>query len=254
MLKFLKKTEIKGKSVAEAKQHALKELGLDESEVTFVSVEEGSKGFLGIGAKDATVVVEVNDVVSAAAKKFLSDIFSAMGVEIEISTKLSDNLLEIELFGDELGIVIGKRGDTLDSIQYLTSLAINGVSDDYIKVTIDAENYRQKRHDSLISLSDRLAQKVIRTGKKHTLEPMNPYERRIIHSNLQSNDKVTTFSVGEEPYRKVVISPKNSRQYSSKRYSGGYNADKSTTGGYSTGYEVSDYVPSYSQDIEETEE
>ena len=253
MLKFPKRTEIKGKSVAEAKQRALIELGLDEEAVEFVSVEEAAKGFLGIGSKDATVVVEVKDVVSAAAKKFLSELFAAMNIEIEIYTKLEDNMLSIELVGSDLGIVIGKRGDTLDSIQYLTSLAVNAISDDYIKVTIDAENYRQKRHDSLIALSNRLAQKVERTGRKHTLEPMNPYERRIIHSNLQSNDKVTTFSVGEEPYRKVVISPKNPRPYSSKKY-GGYSAKKSTTGGYSNGYEVSDYVPTYSQEIEETEE
>lgn len=253
MLKFPKRTEIKGKSVAEAKERALIELGLDEEAVEFVSVEEAAKGFLGIGSKDATVVVEVKDVVSAAAKKFLSELFAAMNIEIEIYTKLEDNMLSVELVGSDLGIVIGKRGDTLDSIQYLTSLAVNAISDDYIKVTIDAENYRQKRHDSLIALSNRLAQKVERTGRKHTLEPMNPYERRIIHSNLQSNDKVTTFSVGEEPYRKVVISPKNPRPYSSKKY-GGYSSKKSTTGGYSSGYEVSDYVPTYSQDIEETEE
>ncbi len=254
MLKFQKRTEIKGKSVAEAKERALIELGVDADAVEFVSIEEPQKGFLGIGSKDATVVVEVKDVVSVAAKKFLTDLFKAMNIEIEICTKLDENLLNVELIGENLGIVIGKRGDTLDSIQYLTSLAVNAISDEYIKVTIDAENYRQKRHDSLITLSNRLAQKVERTGRKHTLEPMNPYERRIIHANLQSNDKVTTFSVGEEPYRKVVISPKNPRPYSSKKYSNSYSAKKNTTGGYPSGYEVSDYVPSYSQDIEETEE
>ena len=108
-----------------------------------------------------------------------------------------------------MGIVIGKRGDTLDSLQYLTSLVVNRASEGYIKISIDTENYREKRSEALEALAQRLAAKVARTGKKFTLEPMNPYERRIIHSSLQDNEDVTTYSIGQEPYRKVVIAPKN---------------------------------------------
>lgn len=117
-----------------------------------------------------------------------------------------------------MGIVIGKRGDTLDSLQYLTSLVVNQRSDDYIKVSIDTENYREKRAEALLALSTRLADKVTKTGKKFTLEPMNPYERRIIHSNLQDSETVTTYSVGSEPYRKVVIAPKNAKPYGKGGY------------------------------------
>jgi spoIIIJ-associated protein len=135
----------------------------------------------------------------------------------------SDDTLLINLDGENMGIVIGKRGDTLDSIQYLTSLVINQQTEGYIKVTIDTENYREKRSEALLALSSRLAEKVTKTGKKFTLEPMNPYERRIIHSNLQDSETVTTFSIGTEPYRKVVIAPKNAKPYAKK---GGFKKGK----------------------------
>ena len=218
MLKFLKETEKTAKSVDEAKKLALAELGVGEEDVTFEVNEEGAKGFLGIGAKDASVTATVLDVPTAVAKKFLSDVFAAMGLEVEIKAVTEDNVLAIELFGDNMGIVIGKRGDTLDSLQYLTSLIVNRESDRYIKVTVDAENYREKRCNALIALSNRLADKVARTGRRHTLEPMNPYERRIIHSNLQNNESVTTRSVGEDPYRKIIIEPKNAKPYYRKPY------------------------------------
>ncbi len=252
MLKFLKKTEKTAKSVSEAKALALFEMGVGEEEVTFTVTDEGSKGFLGIGAKDACVIAEVNDAVTATAKKFLTELFESMGVKLEMTVTHEENMLNIDLVGDDMGIVIGKRGDTLDSLQYLTSLVVNSYTEEYIKVTLDAENYRQKRHDSLIALSDRLAAKVAKTGRKHTLEPMNPYERRIIHSNLQANEKVTTFSVGDEPYRKVVIAPKNARAYKSGYSSKDYSK-KSSYGGYSNGYDSS-YKPSYTEEAEITEE
>ncbi|MDO5397749.1 MAG: RNA-binding cell elongation regulator Jag/EloR [bacterium] len=148
------------------------------------------------------------------ATKFLTDIFGAMQLDVKISTEMeSEDSLIVNLDGENMGIVIGKRGDTLDSLQYLTSLVINQQTENYIKVTIDTENYREKRTEALLALSNRLADKVARTGKKFTLEPMSPYERRIIHSNLQENEAVTTFSVGTEPYRKVVIAPKSQRPY-----------------------------------------
>ncbi len=255
MLQFLKKTEKTAKSVSEATELALQELGADESEVKVEVVEEGAKGFLGLGAKEAVVTAELIDVKKVAAKKFLSELFGAMNLEVEIKIESDGNNLNIELVGDDMGIVIGKHGDTLDSVQYLTSLAVNGISDEYVKVNIDTENYRQKRYDTLVALSERLAQKVAKTGRKHTLDPMNPYERRIIHANLQSNEEVTTFSIGQEPFRKVVIAPKDYKPYQKRGYgssNGGYSK-RSSYGGYKS-YDSTSYEPSYSQDEAESEE
>lgn len=252
MLKFLKKTEKTAKSVDEAKALALAELGVSEENVIINVIEEGTKGFLGLGAKEARVVAEVKDQNAAIATKFLCELFDAMKIEVGIyAVSGEDNTLNIELTGDDMGIVIGKRGDTLDGIQYLTSLVVNSINDDYIKVTIDAENYREKRYNALINLSERLAAKVLKTGRKQTLEPMNPYERRIIHANLQSNDKVTTYSIGEDPYRKVVIAPKNPRPYNKKNSYGGYNK-KGSYGGYRS-YENTDYTPEVAEDTYDEE-
>ena len=152
------------------------------------------------------------------ATKFLSDLLNAMQIEVKITAEMqSEDTLLVNLDGENMGIVIGKRGDTLDSLQYLTSLVINQQTENYIKVTIDTENYREKRTEALLVLSNRLAEKVTKTGKKFTLEPMSPYERRIIHANLQESETVTTFSVGTEPFRKVVIAPKNVRRSFKKK-------------------------------------
>ena len=214
-----KTIEKKGKTVEEALALALEELGVGEEDVTYTVLEEPSKGFLGIGTKDALVKVEVKDSVAGSAKKFLSDIFSAMDLEVGIVVVHEDDSINIDLSGDNMGIIIGKRGDTLDSLQYLTSLVANKNRDKYAytRVTLDTEGYREKRVESLKALSERLAAKVGRSGKRYTLEPMNPYERRIIHANLQDNEYVTTFSIGEEPYRKVVIAPKNERKKTYQR-------------------------------------
>ena len=241
--------EKRAKSVEAAVEEALKELNVSRDKVDIEIVDEGSKGFLGIGAKDAVVKVTLKQEAPAkkeapaavtkaapetsaparqvkkelgapedAAKKFLDDIFKAMELEVNVTSRMEDGTVVIELEGDNMGIVIGKRGDTLDSLQYLTSLVVNQCSEDYIKVSIDTENYREKRAEALLALSNRLAAKVEKTGRKFTLEPMNPYERRIIHSNLQDNPAVTTYSVGQEPYRKVVIASKNPKPYRKKNY------------------------------------
>lgn len=256
--------EKRAKSVELAIEEALKELNVTKDKVNIEIIEEGSKGFLGIGAKDAVVNVTLkeksvskpvqkpvsrpveqsvdspvqktaetvskpvtNGDPEAEAQKFLSDIFKAMDLDVEISTSMEDDTVAVELKGENMGIVIGKRGDTLDSLQYLTSLVVNQKAEDYIKVSIDTENYREKRAEALLSLSKRLAEKVEKTGRKFTLEPMNPYERRIIHSNLQENDAVTTYSIGQEPYRKVVIAPKNAKPAPKKSVS--YNKSEGVT-------------------------
>lgn len=209
MLNFRTKREKTAKSVEEAKELLLQDFGLLEDELEITVVDEGTKGFLGLGSKEAKVCGEVKDVVSFKAKTFLASIFEGMKLDVDIKTTFDGDALLIDLSGDSMGIIIGKRGDTLDSLQYLTSLVVNHGNDGYVKVTLDTENYREKRHEALVALGNRLAQKVIKSGKKYTLEPMNPYERRIIHASLQDNEGVTTFSVGEEPYRKIVIAPKN---------------------------------------------
>ena len=251
MSQFLRKsnsTEKSAKNKEAAIEAALKELGAAREDVDIEVLDEGSKGFLGIGARDARVRVTLKKAQSEEAapaqtsapvreskkeerpkkeslggpeedaKKFLGDIFSAMNLDVSIDAKMDEQSISIDLAGENMGIVIGKRGDTLDSLQYLTSLVVNQRSEDYIKVSIDTENYREKRTEALLALSNRLAEKVTKTGKKFTLEPMNPYERRIIHSNLQDSETVTTYSVGAEPYRKVVIAPKNSKPYKKDGY------------------------------------
>ncbi len=209
MLKFPREIIKTAKSTDEAISLALAELNASELDVNIDVLDEGNKGFLGLGSKEATVKLTLKDANAFIAKSFLNSIFKSMKLEVEIDAKSEDDTLNIELSGDHMGVVIGKRGDTLDSIQYLTSLVVNHENEDYVKVVIDTENYREKRLASLLKLASRLAHKVARTGKKYTLEPMNPYERRIIHSSLQDSEDVTTFSIGEDPHRKVVISPKN---------------------------------------------
>lgn len=209
------------KSKEEAIKLALEEFEATEEDVNVTVIEEASKGFLGIGTKDAVVSVELKDVALFRAKKFLKEIFEGFNLEVQIDAKRTDDDISINLSGDSMGIVIGKRGETLDSLQYLTTLVANrGLSkEQYKKVSLDTENYREKRNEALVTLATRLADKVTRTGKRYTLEPMNPYERRIIHAHLQDNETVTTFSIGEEPYRKVVIAPKNEKPFTRRKRS-----------------------------------
>ena len=145
-----------------------------------------------------------------SAEDFLKDVFKAMKMEVEIKVteNKEENTLDIELSGEEMGVLIGKRGQTLDSLQYLVSLVVNKYSDEYIRVKIDTENYRERRKETLENLARNIAYKVKRTRKTVSLEPMNPYERRVIHSALQNDRYVTTQSEGEEPYRRVVVTLK----------------------------------------------
>ena len=140
---------------------------------------------------------------------FLTDVTRLMGVEVTINARRDEEgNVRVDMFGDTLGILIGRRGETLDALQYLTSLYVNKGSEDYIRVTLDTENYRAKREEALRRLANRMANRAIKTGRKVVMEPMNPYERRILHSALQQNDAVTTHSEGEEPNRHVVITLK----------------------------------------------
>lgn len=197
-----------GKTVDEAKQAAILELGVDPALVEFVEVVEPTKGFLGLlGGKPARVRAVVRELSPIEkAEKFLGDIFKAMKLDIEIEKRESEDGTIFNLIGDNLGILIGKHGQTLDSLQYLSNLAANrGLIDNKVRVIIDIENYRSRREDTLRRLAMRLADKVRRTGERIVLEPMNRHERKIIHMALQDNYRVSTYSSGDEPYRKVVI-------------------------------------------------
>ena len=198
------------KTVSDAITEACKALGVTSDKLDYVVVEEGSAGFLGIGAKNASINAKVKSSVTDTAKNFLNDVFAAMNMTVVINAEYKEDgrELDIDLAGDDMGVLIGKRGQTLDSLQYLVSLIVNKESTEYIRVKVDTENYRKRRQDTLENLAKNIAFKVKRTKRTVSLEPMNPYERRIIHSALQNDKFVTTHSEGEEPYRHVVVTMK----------------------------------------------
>lgn len=203
----MKSIEIIGRTAEEAIQNALRELNVTEEKVTIEVLEEGSKGFLNIiGVKPAKVKVTLKRDYIGDAKKFLREILNAMNVKAEIHIKEENNEININLVGPNMGVLIGYRGETLDSLQYLLSLVVNKNHDEtYKRVILDTVNYRQNRQETLKKLALKMGDKVRINGKTLKLEPMNPYERRVIHSTLQNNAYVTTHSEGEEPYRRVVI-------------------------------------------------
>ncbi len=202
--------EVSAKTVEDALTEASVKLGITSDKLEYEVIEKGSSGFLGIGSKNAVIKVKVVVSVEDSVRDFLTEVFNAMDLEVEISIKVieEEKNIEVELKGSDMGILIGKRGQTLDSLQYLTNLAINKHSDNYYKVKIDTEDYRKRRKDTLENLAKNIAYKVKRTKRPVTLEPMNPFERRVIHSALQNDRFVTTHSEGEEPYRHVVVTLK----------------------------------------------
>jgi spoIIIJ-associated protein len=194
-----------GDTVEAATKLAADELGLSVDEVEVEVLEEAKKGFLGLGAKQAFVRVTPKQSPEGLALAFVEDITSKMGLELNISSSEEDGIIYIDIDGKDSGTIIGKRGQTLDSLQYLTNLAVNKNTDKYVKVVINAENYREKRESTLEQLAIRLAGKVSKTKRAVRLEPMNPYERKVIHTTLQDDVRVNTRSEGDEPYRRVVI-------------------------------------------------
>ena len=205
--------EVSAKTVSEAITEACRKLGVTSDRLEYEVIEEGSNGFLGIGSKPALIkAAEKIEQLSVedSARIFLNNVFSAMNMTVVVDVKYDEkeNAVDVELSGDEMGILIGKRGQTLDSLQYLVSLVVNKDSEDYIRVKVDTENYRQRRKETLENLAKNIAYKVKRTRRSVSLEPMNPYERRIIHSALQNDKYVSTHSEGEEPFRKVVVTLK----------------------------------------------
>ena len=205
--------EFSAKTVNDAITNACQEFGVTSDRLEYEVIEEGSSGFLGLKSKPAIIkaaVKVVKKTKAEIAKDFLKDVFTAMNMAVVVDTQFdeADASLAIELSGDDMGVLIGKRGQTLDSLQYLVSLVVNKDEEDYIRVKLDTENYRQRRKETLENLAKNMAYKVKRTKRSFSLEPMNPYERRIIHAALQNDRYVTTHSEGEEPFRRVVISLK----------------------------------------------
>ncbi len=277
--------EFKGKTKNDAITEACRHFSIPSDKLDYEVIDEGKSGILGIGARPAIIkarvkeeskeviepvklsetpiiasvkaaAAEIEDVdVEGVSKKFLTDVFAAMDLAVEISTKYNDSLrsLEVELSGGEMGVLIGKRGQTLDSLQYLISLVINKGTTEYIKVKVDTENYRQRRKETLENLAKNISYKVKRTRRPVSLEPMNPYERRIIHSALQNDRYVTTHSEGDEPFRRVVVTPKRDSGYGDNRgYRGnrGYNGNRNYNRDYNR-----DRNKNYSRDnVENTAE
>lgn len=199
------------KNSEEAIRLACEELGIDREDAEIEIISEGNKGLLGfIGNKNAVVKVTKKAGIEEIVQNFLSPIFEKMEIEANIDITQEEGQMTIRLTGEDIGIIIGRRGETLDALQYLLSLVINRKISGYTRVILDVADYRQKREETLVRLANRVAEKVMRSRKNLTLEPMNPYERRIIHSTLQNHKYVDTQSIGEEPNRKVVIRYKQS--------------------------------------------
>ena len=205
-----------GKNVEDALTKAVVALGVTSDKVEYEVIDKGSTGFIGIGSKPAKINARVKEeeviVVSEAPAdieavivEFLSKVFDAMNLTVKINVNITEESVDVDLIGDDMGVLIGKRGQTLDSLQYLVSLVVNKKSDKYLRVKLDTENYRERRKETLENLAKNIAFKVKRTKRPVSLEPMNPYERRVIHSALQNDRYVTTKSEGEEPFRHVVV-------------------------------------------------
>lgn len=204
----MEKVEVTGKTVEDAITNALLKLETTSDKIEYEVVEKGSSGILGIfNSKPAKILVWKKATMESNIRDFLDDVFKAMELKVVINMEINDDedLININLEGDNMGVLIGKRGQTLDSLQYLISLVANKESEKYYRVKLDTENYRDRRKATLESLAKNIAYKVKRTRKAVSLEPMNPYERRIIHSALQNDKYVTTKSDGEDPFRHVVV-------------------------------------------------
>ena len=251
-----------GKSLDELKALAIseiKELGVDEADIKITVVEEPVKKLFGKKG-DYKIEVEFETVTEAApavtdadhtekvamAAAYLEKVLTALGVEdFKVNIIEKEDITVLDIVGEKLGIVIGRRGETLDSLQYLAILASNRHDEPYCRITVDCNGYRDKREETLKSLAERTANKVLRQGRRITLEPMNPYERRIIHSKVAEIEGVYSNSIGEEPYRKVVISAsqphrdnnrRNDRQGGRRNGNGANRSYKQSTG-FSTSFE-----------------
>jgi spoIIIJ-associated protein len=198
--------ELSAKTVEEAVNMAAKELNTEKENIDVEILEEGSKGLLGlIGSKSVRIKATIKE---GQSKKFLQDVFELMGLNVNMEINQEGKDVNINLVGDNMGILIGHRGETLDALQYIANIVENKGREEFTKINLDVENYRRKREETLVRLANKMAEKVKKYRKSLTLEPMNAYERKVIHSTLQEDDYVKTLSIGEEPNRKVTIAMK----------------------------------------------
>lgn len=202
--------EVNADTVEDALTEASIQLGTTSDKLEYEIIEKGSAGFLGIGKKAAVIRAKKKNIVKDNVQEFLDNVFRTMEMNVDVDLQYDEvtGNMDIELKGENMGILIGKRGQTLDSLQYLISLIANKESDERVHVKLDTENYRKRRKETLENLARNISFKVRKTKKPVFLEPMNPYERRVIHSALQNDRYVETHSEGEEPYRKVVVTLK----------------------------------------------
>lgn len=221
--------EATGKTIDEAILNACRDAGVDRDSVSVEVLENPKSGFLGIGGQLAKVRITWEDVLDNSVEGFLSGLFQHMGVDATATiTETEDGNLAIDLAGENMGLLIGRRGETLDALQHITNLVVNRNAEKHVRVTMDTENYRQKREEALVRLAKKVAGQVVKYKRNRTLEPMNAYERHVIHTALQEIEHVDTSSVGTEPNRRVVVS-----------YTGpdaGSRSGNYRRGGYSSGY------------------
>ncbi|WP_409252425.1 RNA-binding cell elongation regulator Jag/EloR [Bacillus sp. SCS-153A] len=198
-----------GPSVEEAVESALAQLNINREQAEIEIKDEGKKGFFGLfGSRPATVLVKKIINPFDEVRNYLVSVSNMMGIEVEVEMKVDGRNAEFQLSGEKIALLIGKRGQTLNSLQHLAGLVANRYSDQYLTVVLDAENYRERRKQTLSNLAEKLAEKAVRTNRKVSLEPMPSYERKVIHSALVRSKKVDTFSEGTEPNRYIVIAPK----------------------------------------------
>ncbi|MBP3387064.1 MAG: protein jag [Clostridia bacterium] len=207
-----KETIVTAKTVEAAKEIGAAELGVSVDIVEIEVIEEPSKGFLGFGASDAKVKVSYELTRGELARDFLEKLFGNMKLDAKLDIEEKDDEINVKISGDNMGILIGRHGEILDSLQYLTGFAANNGRDDHTRVTVDVENYRARREDALRILAKRMADKAKKYRKSFTLEPMPAYERRIIHSQVQEMHGVTTYSIGQGNDRRVVIAVEKMRK------------------------------------------
>lgn len=203
-----KKIEITSKTKEEAIQSALLELGVEEKDIEVKVIQNPSKGFLGfLGAKEGiyeVTVIKKEEI--EIAKEFIENILLKSKISAKVNATQEDNLIKISIEGKEATCLIGRRGETLDAVQFLTGLALNKINkDSRMRVLVDIENYRNKREESLVRYARKVAREVAKTRRTKKLDYMNPYERRIVHSALQNDKYVITYSEGTDPYRRLVI-------------------------------------------------
>ena len=203
----MKEVTATGKTIDSAIETALSQLGVSRDDVEIEIIENPAKGVLGIfGQKDAKILVKVKESPEITMAEFVETILTKMGIEAKVAAAIDGSRITLDVSGPDMGIVIGRRGETLDALQQIAQLYVNRIYEEYYKIRIDTENYRAKWEEALIILAKGLAKKVLKTRKEVALEPMKAYERRIIHTTLQDYNRISTHSIGEEPNRRLVVS------------------------------------------------